>query len=104
MNNAGNVTEDGQQDIQPESPAQPHLQKYAQRGKQDGDQNTQEIHVNSCLLIKRAGAAPSATAAYMDSLSCGIKKSKRRRQGGRTHACYLLCSTVEPACLRGHIP
>lgn len=44
VNDAGNVTAKREQDIQPEMEAKSDLEKHANRRKNDGDENTKDIH------------------------------------------------------------
>jgi len=41
-----NVTQQGQQNIQPERPAKPHLQKHAQRWQKNGDDDANKVHAS----------------------------------------------------------
>jgi hypothetical protein len=50
MNNPRNVTEQGQQDIDPELKAQTDLQKYAQRRQQNSNQDSNDVHDIFCNL------------------------------------------------------
>lgn len=47
MHYSRDVTQQGQQNIQPERAAKPHLQKYAERRQQNSNQNTNYIHAAS---------------------------------------------------------
>jgi len=44
MHDTGDVAQQGQQDVDPEMLADAHLKKHAQRGQQDGENDTNEVH------------------------------------------------------------
>lgn len=52
VDNAGNITAQRQENIQPEMQAKPDLKKHADGRKDDGDQDTNDVHddrLSSCL-------------------------------------------------------
>lgn len=56
VHDAGYVTQQCQQNIQPECAAEAHLQKYAERRQQNSDQHAKEIHKVIPLHLKFGGA------------------------------------------------
>lgn len=44
MDNAWDITAEGQENIKPEMKSQPDLKKYANGWKDDGDKNTNDVH------------------------------------------------------------
>lgn len=47
MDNAGNITAQREENIKPEMQAEPDLKKHADGRKDDRDQDTNDVHVES---------------------------------------------------------
>src|SRR5690606_33529791 len=58
MHDTGNVAEDGEDDVDPEMLAEPHLKKHAKRRQDDREDDADEVHGYS----SRAGITVSAPA------------------------------------------
>ena len=44
VHDAWDIAQQGEQDVQPERPAEANLEEYTQRRQQDGDENADEVH------------------------------------------------------------
>lgn len=58
MNDAREITEQGQQDVQPEGASEADLQENPQRREENGDQNADQIHGGS-PIVGPAGRYPT---------------------------------------------
>src|SRR5690606_12397491 len=54
VDDAREITEQRQQDIQPEGTAEPDLKKHPQRRQQNGSNESQDIHLNTPYLFDSA--------------------------------------------------
>ncbi|MNY80485.1 hypothetical protein D3C86_2215480 [compost metagenome] len=50
MDDAGDVAQQGEQDVQPEGAAEAHLEEHAERRQKDGDEDADQVHVK--LLVR----------------------------------------------------
>ncbi|CAI8702246.1 hypothetical protein EMIT047CA2_100071 [Pseudomonas soli] len=51
VHDPGDITQQGQQDVQPERATESHLEKYAQRWQEDSDDDANEVHAVRSLKV-----------------------------------------------------
>lgn len=69
MHDAGDVAQQGEEDVQPEGAAETHLQEHAQRRQDDGDEDADQVHAK----------APWGSSLFLDRLIGPRKSSYTKR-------------------------
>lgn len=80
MDDAGDVAQQGEQDVQPEGAAKAHLEEDAQRRQEDGDKDADQVHDDSVQVsgyLQSTAAAPrgfrlSCRAGEAASIIAGV--------------------------------
>jgi hypothetical protein len=72
MNDTGNITQQGQQNVDPEMLADPDLQKHAQRRQQDGDNDANKIHDEFLMITRVTTLADSRADGYLAAMAMSV--------------------------------